>query len=242
MEEGEFTIERCPSGIPGFDDLTGGGFVKNSVNAVLGGPGAGKTIFLLQFLHNGAMHYNENGLFISFEPDILEIFKDGMAMGWNFQKLDGEGKVKFMSVSPLTDTQDLKKELTKIVAKYDVKRVCFDPISMFASNEDSQSKVRMMIFDITSLLKRLKVTVILSDENMSSDMDENEDKTDSKSQYVKFLVDGVIDLYSSGLGGVSDRAVRVKKMRRTNHARGPIPMQITKNGIIIERTAKKRLF
>ena len=34
---------RCPTGIPGFDVLCQGGFYKNSINAILGGPGAGKT-------------------------------------------------------------------------------------------------------------------------------------------------------------------------------------------------------
>ena len=55
----------------------------------------------------------------------------------------------------------------------------------------------------------------------------------ARSQFTRFLTDGVIDLYSSGLGGVSDRAVRIIKMRRTNHSRGPIPMHITNEGIVV---------
>ena len=35
----------------------------------------------------------------------------------------------------------------------------------------------------------------------------------------------------SGLGGESDRALRITKMRRTDHYRGPIPMEITNQGI-----------
>ena len=41
----------------------------------------------------------------------------------------------------------------------------------------------------------------------------------------------IVNLYSSGLGGVSDRAVRITKMRRTNHKRGPVPFKITDDGI-----------
>src|SRR3989344_1558598 len=234
MYDSSILTERCPSGIPGFDDLCQGGFVRNSVNALLGGPGSGKTIFLMQFLYNGVAKHRENGLYISFEPDVLELFKDAMAFGWDMQKLDSQNMVKFLRVSPLTDVDDLKKELTKVVSKFDIKRVCIDPISLFAASEKDESKVRIMIFDLASLLKRLNVTVLIADETAMGGAEEvGIAASDVKSQYVKFLVDGLIDLHSSGLGGLSDRAVRIAKMRRTNHVRGPIPMEITQQGINI---------
>ncbi len=239
-------VERCPSGVPGFDELCNGGFVRNSVNALLGGPGAGKTIFLLSFLYNGVAKYRENGLYVSFEPDILELFQDAMAFGWDFHKLDQQNKVKFMKVSPLTNVQQLKEELTKAVTKYEIRRICIDPISLFAAKEDSESEIRMMIFDLASLLKRLNVTVVIANETAAGDTEEvGIAAADVKSQYVKFLVDGLVDLYSSGLGGVSDRAVRIAKMRRTAHARGPVPMEISDDGIKVlskPRGGKKGLF
>ncbi len=244
--KGDVLVERCPSGVPGFDELCSGGFVRNSVNALLGGPGAGKTIFLLQFLYNGVARYRENGLYVSFEPDVLELFKDGMSFGWDFNKLDQQNKVKFMRVSPLTGVQQLKEELTKAITKYEIKRICIDPISLFAAKEDNESEIRMMIFDLTSLLKRLNVTVLIANETASGDTEEvGISSSDVKSQYVKFLVDGLIDLYSSGLGGVSDRAVRVAKMRRTSHSRGPVPMEISDEGIKVlskPKAGKKGLF
>lgn len=243
---GESAVDRCPSGIPGFDDLCSGGFVRNSVNALLGGPGAGKTTFLLQFLYNGVTQFNENGLYISFEPDVMELFKDGAALGMDFAKLDSRGQVKFMKVSPQTGIPELKEELTKAVAKYQIKRICFDPISLFAASEANEAKLRQLIFDLSSLLKRLDVTVVLADETASGDTEEvGIAGADAKSQYVKFLVDGLVDLYSSGLGGVSDRAVRISKMRRTNHSRGPVPMELTSNGMVIQsgkKSGKKGLF
>ena len=93
-------IERCPTGIHGFDKLCEGGLVRGSVNSILGGPGAGKTTFLLQFLWNGVHMHNENGLFISFESDVEDIFKDAIPLGWDFSKLDQEGKCKFIKMAP----------------------------------------------------------------------------------------------------------------------------------------------
>src|SRR3989338_5767775 len=198
----------------------------------------------MQFLYNGVTKYNENGVYLSFEPELDELFKDGLSFGWDFEKLDAKGQVKFARVSPDTDVNELKKELVGMVAKYEIKRISIDPISLFGANEASDAKTRKMLYDLTSMLKRLGVTVLLADETASTDTEEvGISGANARSQYVKFLVDGVIDLYSSGLGGVSDRAVRVSKMRRTNHSRGPIPMQITDDGITMDSSkGKKGLF
>lgn len=241
MAKSGVITDRCPTGIQGFDELCLGGLVRNSVNVALGGPGAGKTIFLMQFLYNGATKYNENGVYLSFEPELDELFKDGLSFGWDFEKLDAKGQIKFARVSPDTDVNELKKELTAMIAKYDIRRIALDPISLFATSEPNEAKIRKMLYELSSILKRLGVTVLLADETATTDTEEvGIAGANARSQYVKFLVDGVIDLYSSGLGGVSDRAVRISKMRRTNHSRGPIPMQITDEGIsIISQKGKK---
>jgi len=234
MHRGDLTVDRCPTGIAGFDKITNGGFVRDSVNALLGGPGAGKTIFLLQFLYNGATKYKENGLYLSFEPDVVELYKDAAVFGWDFQKLDVRNQCKILKISPQTGIVELKRELTKVVSKYDIKRICFDPISLFAASERDEAKVRAMLFELADMLKRLKVTVLIANETATTDTEETGIAgADVRSQYVKFLVDGLVDMYSSGLGGATDRAVRVAKMRRTNHSRGPVPMQITPEGIEI---------
>jgi len=38
-------IDRCPTGIVGFDKICQGGFVRNSDNLIVGGPGSGKSTF-----------------------------------------------------------------------------------------------------------------------------------------------------------------------------------------------------
>jgi KaiC/GvpD/RAD55 family RecA-like ATPase len=114
-------VERCPTGIEGFDKLCQGGFVRNSDNLILGGPGSGKSTFLLQFLWNGVTKFGENGLYCSFEPDIIETLKDGMMMGWDFTKLSNDDKIKFMRFAPQTSIEELKAELTRMISKYDIK-------------------------------------------------------------------------------------------------------------------------
>ena len=230
MVKGVIT-DRCPTGIVGFDKLCRGGFVRQSTNLLVGGPGSGKTTFLLQFLWNGSQLYGENGLYISFEPDILETFKDASNLGWDFQKLDAANKCKLVKMSPNVSQKELSSELMSVVSKYDIKRVCFDPVTVFALSLEREGEIREKIFELSSLLKRLNVTVLLSDEDGGDILGMLSPSDITRTNALKFTSDSVVMLHSTGLGGIDDRAVRIVKMRRTNHIRGPVPMEITDAGI-----------
>jgi len=223
--------ERCATGITGFDQITQGGFVRNSSNVIIGGPGSGKTTFLLQFLWNGSTQFNENGIYASFEPDIVETLRDALTFGWDFSKLNEQGKVKFLRFSPRTAIDDLKVELTKIISQNQIKRICFDPVSVFALNENDSGKIRENIFDLVSLLKRFKVTSVLSDEFLEEDITQAETGIWSKTDILKFLTDSVTTFYQTGFKQGLDRSLKITKMRRTNHIRNPVGMQITSQGV-----------
>jgi circadian clock protein KaiC len=214
-------VERCATGIPGFDELCQGGFVRNSENTLIGGPGSGKTTFMLEFLWNGATKYNENGLYCSFEPDIVETVQDGMSFGWDFAKLNEMNKVKFLKFSPKTSVSDLKSELTGLISRFGIRRVCFDPISVLAMNLSEEGKIRDQLFELASLMKRLKVTTIIADEIIEDN--EKESSTD----VMKFLTDSIVVLKE----GDGNRALRISKMRRTNHYRGYMNIEINDQGL-----------
>jgi len=223
-------VERCPTGIPGFDKMCSGGLVRNNTYVVTGGPGAGKSIFLLQYLWSG-LAYNENGLYVSFESDLTDVMQDAYILGWDFGKYDQAGKCKFVRLDPAVSDKELSKQIMGYVAKYDIKRVCIDPLSVFNMTINDPIRIRRILYDLCAMLKRLKVTVLLSLETTGDgdgDLGGNE-----VHNIVEFLVDGVITLHSLGLGGETDRAIRIVKMRRTSHVREPMPMKITNQGIII---------
>lgn len=222
-------IDRCPTGIQGFDEISQGGFVRDSDNVLVGGPGSGKTTFLLQFLWNGVTKFNENGLYCSFEPDIVETIKDAMSYGWDFSKLDQLNRIKFMKFSPQTEIQELKSELTKLISKFNIKRICFDPVSVLALNQSADGKTREILFELASLMKRLKVTTILADETLQNTYSGSDSLT--RTDIIKFLADSVTMLYEGGIQGTSDRALRIEKMRRTAHIRTPVGMKVTSSGI-----------
>ncbi len=224
-------VDRCPTGVVGFDKICRGGFVRNSDNLIVGGPGSGKSTFLLQFLWNGVTMFEENGLYCSFEPDIVDTLNDGMAYGWDFTKLSAEGRIKFMRFSPRTSIDELRNELMKIISANNIKRICFDPISVLALNLSDGGKIRQTIYELSALMKRLKVTTIFADESLEESFIGASNGDWTKTDILRFLSDSVVVFYESGVAGVGDRAVRIAKMRRTAHERMAVSMKIGDKGI-----------
>jgi circadian clock protein KaiC len=225
-KEGE---ERIPTGIPGFDRLCEGGLIKDSIVLVTGNAGAGKTTFLLQFLYNGATKYNENGLYISFEPETADIYRTGKRQGMDFEKLEREGKCRILKIDPETRTKEIQEKVTKIILKDNIKRICFDPINVFSISLPKEITIRKQIYDFLSLLKKIGICVLIAGET-DGQIEERPEIAD-EIIFCKYLSDGVIELFSSGMSGVGDRALRVTKMRMTKHYRGPISFEINDKGI-----------
>src|SRR3989338_1990318 len=222
-------LKRVKVGIPGFDKIIEGGLVSNSINLLSGGAGTGKTLFCLQFLLNGAKEFNEKGIYVSFEETEQDLKADAEAVGLSFQGMDN--KIKFIHI-PIDNVSGFLSRLIGEVGLFEPKRVVIDSMSALAMPMEDDFERRKQIFKLKDALKGMNCTSILiseipSDSGLGSEMTGRCSRFDIE----EFLCDSVIVLYYAGIGGSSDRAVRVVKMRKTNHARGPLPMEIGKCGI-----------
>jgi len=222
--------DRCATGIPGFDNLCEGGLIKDSINLISGNAGAGKTTFLLQFLYNGATKFKENGLFVTFEQDKTDLYKSGKLQGMDFEKLEKDGSCEIIKFDPNLTVKDMQKELIKRITKNDIKRICFDPMNIFAIDLPKEVSLRKQLYEFLGLLKNLEICVIISIESDEEDTGGKLMVSEGLS-FCKYLSDGLIEIYSSGISGSGDRAIRIKKMRMTKHKRGPVGMEITDSGI-----------
>jgi hypothetical protein len=95
------TVARTPTGIPGLDEILGGGFPQGRVVLVLGEPGAGKTILCSQYLANGIAKFGENGLFVSMEEGKGHYWREMSAFGWELEGAEKTGKFNFVDASPI---------------------------------------------------------------------------------------------------------------------------------------------
>jgi len=229
------SIDRIPSGIPGFDKLIDGGFVKGSINLISGGPGTGKTIFSMQFLYEGITKFKENGLFISFEENLNGLKNDAAVFDWDFPELEKQGKCKFLTFKPLNNPS-LTSDLVRIIKKNDIKRVVIDSVSVFSmAFRGDPFKLRKELYSLCDLLEELGCTTLLTGEIAGEaplDVSTSGGML-SRDGLIEFIADSVITLHNSGIGGEADRAIRVLKMRRTKHEKSPIPMDIHMKGVNI---------
>src|SRR5476649_2304427 len=89
-------LRKAPTGITGFDEISGGGLPRGRTTLLLGGPGSGKTIFALQFLVQGANAHRERGIFVAFEETSQRIVANAESFGWKLAGLRRQGKLFFL--------------------------------------------------------------------------------------------------------------------------------------------------
>ena len=75
-------LEKSPTHIKGLDEILEGGLPTNRTTVISGGPGAGKTLFGLEFLFRGALA-GEPGIFVSFEEPLDQLRKNAATLGWD---------------------------------------------------------------------------------------------------------------------------------------------------------------
>ena len=72
---------KAPTGIIGFDEITGGGLPRGHTTLLVGGPGSGKTVFALQFLMHGARDCKEPGIVVAFEESSKRMVANAEGFG-----------------------------------------------------------------------------------------------------------------------------------------------------------------
>ena len=72
-EVGRIALDKCPSGIVGLDEITGGGLPRGRPTLVCGAAGCGKTLLAIEFLVKGAIEYDEPGVLMAFEETENEL-------------------------------------------------------------------------------------------------------------------------------------------------------------------------
>src|SRR5436190_24358539 len=95
-------VEKCPTGIAGLDEVTLGGLPKGRPTLLCGSAGCGKTLFAMTFLYNGAVDYDEPGVFIAFEERPEELIKNVGSLNYDIQDLIDDKKlaIDYVHIDP----------------------------------------------------------------------------------------------------------------------------------------------
>src|SRR5580700_8778833 len=140
-------LPKCPTGIRGLDEITGGGLPRGRPTLVCGGAGCGKTLFAAEFLVHGAVQFGEPGVFMAFEETEAELEANVASLGFDLAGLVRRKKIVFDHVyierSEITETGEYDLEglfvrLNHAIDSIGAKRVVLDTIEvLFASLGDN---------------------------------------------------------------------------------------------------------
>ena len=227
-------LQKCLTGIEGFDEITEGGLPKNRITLVSGGPGAGKTLLGIDFLVNGVMKYKERGVFMSFEETEAELYEDVASLNLDLYGLVLKKEIAFEHVllnrSDIQDKGEFNLEglfirLELAIDAIGAKRVVLDSIeSLFVGITDA-GILRLEIKRLFRWLKQKQVTSIITGEQG--------EKTFTRHGLEEFISDCIILLDNRVRQQVSTRRIRVIKYRGSNHGTNEYPFVIDKDGLSV---------
>ncbi|MEM3455379.1 MAG: ATPase domain-containing protein [Candidatus Micrarchaeia archaeon] len=218
------------TGIPGFDEMCGGGIEEKSVVLINGDAGSGKTVFGLQFLYEAAKN-GEAGLFISFGESRETIYSRMLNFGMDFQKLEDKNLFFFLEYQPHEVAKIMQEEggtLYDIITSYNIKRVVVDTITPYLMQFSDPYKARLALVRLFSVFKKFNVTTLLLNE-WSSDLPSN-----PSTAVAEFLADGIVYIiHKRSPEGVQLRGIEIWKMTGVSHTEVARPFAFTNRGIVI---------
>ena len=226
--------ERCQSGIPGLDDILGGGFPRNRLHLIHGSPGVGKTTLAMRFLLQGKVE-NEKCLYITLSETSEELLAVAQSHGWDLSgielfdlssvdeilKAESQNTLFHPSEVELSQTADLiLREITRIQPT----RVVFDSLSELRLLAQSPLRYRRQILMMKQFFIGKKCTVFLLDDSTASRADEQ----------IQSLVHGVVALEQlEPEYGAERRRINVEKMRGVRFSGGYHDYIIQEGGIVV---------
>ena len=226
---------KAATGIPGLDEITGGGLPRGRTTLVLGGPGSGKTILALQFLVNGVRNLNEPGIFVAFEETSKRIVTNAEGFGWTLPELRKK-KLFFLDAQPKPDlvqsgTFDLSGMLAALdtqVKRMKARRIVFDALDIVLNLLPDQAARRREIYRLHEWLLSRGLTGMITSKTGG---DEARAHIDQPFGIMQFMVDCVVILTHSMVMGVSQRNLRVQKYRGSGFDENESPFLIGKGGL-----------
>ena len=123
-------LPKCPTGIQGLDEITGGGLPRGRPTLVCGGAGCGKTLLAAEFLV----------LFFSFEESPDQIIRNLHSIGLRLEPLVKRGRLRFHSARPsLCGLEMHLAVMFKEITTFKPQVVIIDPITRLRSDYESET-------------------------------------------------------------------------------------------------------
>jgi circadian clock protein KaiC len=227
-------LVKAPTGIVGLDEVLAGGLPAGRPTLVAGGPGAGKTLFGITFLVNGAVHFDEPGVLMTFEQKAEELADDVASLGFDLPALVEQGRLSIDYVeierSEIEETGEYDLEglfvrLDYAVRSIGAKRVVLDTVESLFGGLQNELILRAELRRLLRWLRERQLTVVITGERGAT--------TITRHGLEEYVTDAVIQLDHRVDEQISTRRLRVVKYRGSYHGTNEYPFLIDTDGISV---------
>jgi KaiC/GvpD/RAD55 family RecA-like ATPase len=200
---------RIGSGVEGLDEVIGGGFPKGSLILLAGEPGAGKTVFSMRFLVEGALQ-GEPGVYAGF-AEAKDALIENLSghLGVDLAGLEAEGRLRILDFTAMREegVPALVGSILGEVEAMKAGRLVVDSFTALAQALEKPIDARIVLQTVLGRIVRgMNVTTViveeapLGGERVGLGVEE-------------FVADGLIRLRSTYLEGHLLRELEVAKLR-----------------------------
>jgi circadian clock protein KaiC len=227
-------LERMRTGIAGLDEALGGGLPRRRTVLVVGNPGAGKTLFALQALAEGA-RLGEAGVFLTFEESPEDILANIAAFTWAPKGRAG-GRLSIMDGREVrtafrNGTFDLVGLLSAVehrCRRMKARRIAIDGLDVLLDMIDDPAVMRQEVYRLSDWLAQHALTSIITAKKQP-----DEDASPSRYAFLPFMTDCVVVLQHRLVGRTAMRGLRILKCRGVAHSSNEMPMLLSSLGLEI---------
>ena len=235
VADGAPALAKAQTGIDGLDAITFGGLPAGRPTLIAGAAGAGKSLFALTFLVNGATRFDEPGVLMSFEERAEDIAANSASLGYDVEGLVAAGKLAIDYVrverseieeSGEYDLDGLFVRLGYAIDKVGAKRVVLDTLEALFSGLGDGPVLRAELRRLFEWLKERGVTAIITAER-------GEEGRLTRHGIEEYISDCVISLDNRVEDQITTRRLRVLKYRGSAHGTNEYPFLIDAGGISV---------
>jgi circadian clock protein KaiC len=235
-------LAKLGTGVDGLDEVLDGGFPKGRTTMIRGGPGAGKTLFALQYLVQSALQ-GTAGIFVTFEESADAIRMNAATLGWDLPALEKKGLLfihhaKLDPAAVISGPFSLKGLMAIIDGKakaMGARQLVIDAIDIVMRRFEAPARARDEISSLHDWLNENEFTTLLSVK-----LNDDPDLT-SRFSFLDYMADCVVRLDHRVTEQISTRRLRVQKYRGSSFGTNEHPYVIGSNGISLVPIASAQL-
>jgi circadian clock protein KaiC len=226
------TVERYSSGVQGLDEMTHGGWLRNSIIIVRGPTGSGKTMLAGLYARAGAAR-GERVVYYGFEEPRPILLRNYREIGMPMEEYIRAGNLRVICRYPeATSLEDLLVDLRLGLEELKPALVVMDSISSI-EHASSEKGFRQFIIGVASVLREHGRSAMITQTVATSEMAEH------TAPYLSTIADAILTLDYSTEGYDLDRQMRVIKMRGSGHEQHPYRLTIGPGGLETKRLTEE---